>query len=274
MAEFRVLYQEELVKPLNVLGYHYFIETNKQKLIDFYTNPNYPNKSIINVVNANYYLDDKPRSYYKLLELKVFFGIERAFVLGDLGELPIEKEKSPSNCIIAYETIAFNSYHYQEQEYAGAFLRQLLFVLQKLKVGGTAVFRIYEVYTPLMAHCVALLFRYFDMALFYKPKVSLAHKTDRLLICQKLEKEPPKEVIALLEEIIANGNFNILAIAHPDFNYDEIISDLQTTNHDLSLKQYIEINTMISYINKGNYYGEDYEEFKQRQEEFNSTYLK
>lgn len=274
MAAPQVLYHRETVKPLNALGFHYFIETNRNKLISFYSDPNYPNKSIINVVNRNYWRDDRPRSYYKLEWAARTYGIKEAFVVDTgraLADLPFARAKAPGDCIVAYEKVEFKSYQEQEQEYAGAFLQQLLLVLKRLRKGGTALFRVYDMYTPLSAHCFAALRRAFREVEIAKPPVSLAHKSDRFLVCRGFG-GAPAEAVALLEEIVKRDDYRILAIAHPFFDPTDFLQELQKRNHELNQAQYEEINKMIAYINKGNYYGEAYEEFKRQQEAFNQEY--
>lgn len=274
MAEQAVIYHHETVKPLNALGFHYFIETNKLKLVSFFADPNYPNKSILSVVHRNYWKDDKPRSFYKLEWLARTHGIHEAFVVDTgraLEEVPFRKSKVPGDCIIAYEKVEFKSYLEQEQEYAAAFLQQVLFVLKKLKTGGTAVFRVYDMYTPLSAHLFAVLSRAFRVVSVEKPAISLAHKSDRMLVCKEFA-GAPSDVIAVLEGIVKKDNYNILSVNHPFFEYEEFLPTLQKRNHELNQAQYMEINKMITYLNKGNFYGEDYEEFKRLQEDFNAKY--
>lgn len=274
MADQTVLYHRETVKPLNSLGFHYFIETNKLKLVSFYEDPAYPNKSIINVVNRNYWRDDRPRSYYKLEWAARKHGIKEAFVVDtgrDMAELPFARSKSPGSCIVAYEKVPFKSYLEQEQEYAGPFLQQLLFVLKNLKKGGMAIFRVYDMYTPLSAHCFAAMQRAFRSVVVEKPPVSLAHKSDRFIVCKEYA-GAPNEVVSLLEGIVKKDDYRILAINHPFFDYEQFFPLIQKKNHELNQAQYVEINKMIRYINKGNFYGEDYEEFLQKQEEFNRQY--
>lgn len=274
MAEQAVVFHRETVKPLNALGFHYFIETNKLKLVSFFADPNYPNKSILSVVHRNYWKDDKPRSFYKLEWLARAHGIEEAFVVDTgraLAELPFRRAKAPGACIVAYEKVEFKSYLEQEQEYAGAFVQQVLFVLKNLKKGGTAVFRVYDMYTPLSAHLYAALSRAFRAVSVEKPPVSLAHKSDRMLVCKEFA-GAPADVVALLSSIVKKDDYRVLAVHHPFFEYEEFLPTLQKRNHELNQAQYMEINKMINYLNKGNFYGEDYEEFKRLQGEFNAQY--
>lgn len=271
-----VVYAPETPKPLNVLGFHYFIETNKQKLINFYTDPSYPNKTIIDVVNDNQYKRDKARSYYKLRELCDAYQIDAAHVVDmgkELKEVPF-KQLPLKNCaaFIGYETIKFQSYHYQEQEYAGAFVQQVLMMLKNLKRGGFAAFRVFDMYCPLSLHLFAMLRRVFESVEVFKPLVSLRYKSDRFVVCKGF-KDNGNDVIAVLEAIVTKDNYDIVAIQHPAFEADDAtVKSLQRFNHDLNTKQYVEINKMISYINKGNYYGDDYEEFRREQDAFNAKY--
>lgn len=271
-----VVYAPETPKPMNSLGFHYFIETNKQKLINFYTDPSYPNKTIIDVVNDNQYKRDKTRSYYKLRELCDVYKVDAAHVVDsgkELKEVPF-KRLPLKNCaaFIGYETIKFQSYHYQEQEYMGAFVAQLRMMLKNLKKGGFAAFRVFDMYCPLSLHLFAMLRRVFEEVEVFKPLVSLRYKSDRFVVCKGF-KDNADDAIAVLDAMAAKDNYDVVKVLHPAFEADDTtIKSLQRYNHELNYKQYVEINKMITYINKGNYYGDDYEEFRREQDAFNAKY--
>ncbi len=110
----------------------------------------------------------------------------------------------------------------------------------------------------------------FSFVYIYKPFLSRSSNSEKYIIAKKfIPGKDFEKKIKKLEQLLENINnldnkylFDIIS----DFTIsDKLIKKITEMNIFLSSEQFIEMNKIITYINKKDYFGEDYHNYKNNQ---------
>jgi hypothetical protein len=178
--------------------------------------------------------------------------------------------KSKANLIITngFKNVS-NNLVMEEQDVYTLILNQIIYSLKNLTEGGTFICKIYESFTNITSKILACLSSFFDKMYIVKPLTSRQMSSEKYIVCYKFKKNPNQKNINKLETIIEdidkNKNKNLVNI-FPDYEIDnDFKNSLILSNIKISNKQFININEIISFINKQNYRGYEYDTKRQLQ---------
>lgn len=187
-------------------------------------------------------------------------------------EFPIDNGigKNKANLIITngFKNVSTNLVM-EEQDIYTLILNQIIYALKNLLEGGTFICKIYETFTNIMSKILACLSNFFDKMYITKPLTSRQMSSEKYIVCHKFKKNPDQKNINKLESIIddidKNKNKNLVNI-FPDYEIDnDFKNSLILSNIKISNKQFININEIVSFINKQNYRGYEYDTKRQLQ---------
>ena len=136
------------------------------------------------------------------------------------------------------------------------------------------IIKIYESFTNLLLKYVIMLTNLYDDVHIVKPLTSSFANMEKYIVCQGFKDPKTKaKIIGQIENILQltkkNSNINIVDY----FTEYNIESELKNTfiklNTEISNNQFTIVNSMIEFVSKQNYRGEEYN--KRRQLQINAT---
>lgn len=154
----------------------------------------------------------------------------------------------------------------QEQEAFRLILGQIITALNIQAKNGNFICKLFENYTNITMKLICSLRPFYKEVYVCKPYTSRKSNSEKYLICMGYKGQDAKK-IKILETLLtkSKGKLNIV-----DYfpNY-KIPQDLKSTiinlNKDISNRQFIAINSIITFINKQNYRGEKYQRKRNEQ---------
>lgn len=161
-----------------------------------------------------------------------------------------------------------------EQETFKILLQQLLNTLKVQEKNGNFIIKVYESFTHLLVKFVAMLTQLYDDVHVVKPLTSSYSSMEKYIVCQGFKDPKNKTKIIdqidnIIQSIKKHKDLNIVDY-FPEFNID---NELKTTfiklNAELANQQFITVNSMIDFVGKQNYRGEEYT--KRRNMQINAT---
>ena len=157
----------------------------------------------------------------------------------------------------------------QEQEATKLIIAQIITALKIQAKGGNFICKIYESFTNITSKLICALASFYKNIYITKPLMSRSSNSEKYIVCMDFNDHKDKEVnIGKLEKILVkmNNKNNNLVDIFPKFN---ISPEMKTTiikiNTEISNKQFIGINDMVSFIKKQNYRGDEYINRRQMQ---------
>ena len=141
------------------------------------------------------------------------------------------------------------------------------------------IIKLFEIHTDITIKMISILSSIYNKVYITKPLTSRPSNSERYIVCvnfnglESFDKD--NTVIKLFEDLLERINTNEIN----NMFLSSILSDYQTDTNTkntinfssiaLSNSQHISINKMISYINSGNYYGDQYHQFLEEQQKAN-----
>lgn len=156
----------------------------------------------------------------------------------------------------------------QEQEAFPLILGQVITALKIQAKSGNFVCKIYECYTNPTIKLILILKSVYNKVYITKPLMSRSSNSEKYLICLGYKGESAV-VINMLEKLLLDIKSNEkghLIDFFPEYNTDLTFNSvISQMNSDLSNKQFIVINKMITFIEKQNYRGDVYQSSRKEQ---------
>jgi hypothetical protein len=119
-----------------------------------------------------------------------------------------------------------------------------------------------------MTKILACLTNFYSNVYIYKPLTSRGTSAEKYIVCLNFKK-PSSKVIEKMESIVDNMNKNKnknLVDIFSDYVIDNNLKNiLKNANIQMSNKQFININETVTFINKQNYRGYEYDNKRQEQ---------
>ena len=164
--------------------------------------------------------------------------------------------------------------NYQEQEAYKLILGEIITAFKVQEKGGSFVLKLFEIYTDISIKMISILSSVYNKIYITKPLTSRPSNSERYVVCKGF-KGVDSAVIKAMEELLENINKNelnkmFLADILPNYKINQEMK--YTTNVSsiiLSNVQHESINKMITYINSGNYYGDQYHQYLEEQQKAN-----
>jgi 23S rRNA U2552 (ribose-2'-O)-methylase RlmE/FtsJ len=159
----------------------------------------------------------------------------------------------------------------QEQEAAMMLFGEICAAVLVQKTEGSFVVKFYEMFTQTTAKMLLLLKDAYKEVYIVKPFMSRESNSERYIVCKGFQwseerrTKMGKKLLKILEEWNErqSGPFGYIQDLFTDIEIPaETITFLRAMNTEISNRQLIAINKMVTYINSENYYGDAYNRFR------------
>lgn len=149
-------------------------------------------------------------------------------------------------------------------------LSNILLVLKVQSKNGNFILRLNDIYTNFTLKMINILHDCYKEVYICKPLFSRDYTNEKYLICKNLNMsdKDKNNLISKLEKILNDFNKSNLVITDliSDKVYEiEEIKSIVSINNNLSNNEHNNINKIIDYRNKKNYFGEEYNKFRNNQ---------
>ncbi len=156
-----------------------------------------------------------------------------------------------------------------EQDSYKLILNQILYALKNQNNGGTFICKIYESFTNIMAKIMTCLTCFYGKVYVVKPLTSRDINSEKYIVCQNFKKASNADVEKMeqiVEDINKSPKHKNLVDIFPNYNIDTQFNNiLISLNVNISNKQFINNNEIITFINNQNYRGYEYDNKRQMQ---------
>ena len=130
--------------------------------------------------------------------------------------------------------------------------------------------KIFDTFTETSIKMIYILNMFYEITYIYKPLTSLDSNDEKYIVCKNFkfnQKDIVKE-LNYLTEILNKMNTDtfIDGIITKLIIPDDFINTIKFSNIELINKQQITINKIVTFIKNNNYFGEDYHNYKDIQE--------
>jgi 23S rRNA U2552 (ribose-2'-O)-methylase RlmE/FtsJ len=179
-----------------------------------------------------------------------------------------KSNKNGADLITADGGFNWKDENYQEQEAYILLLAEIYCAVSVQKPGGSFVIKFFETFTELTVKMIEILRKFYTSVYITKPLLSRPSNSERYIVCmnfKKISNDKFNSYLNNIYDIIAQSYVNTnkyLVDIFPNYIIGselDLIIKLSATQ--LSNAQHKQINEMISYINNGNYFGEDYRQY-------------
>jgi 23S rRNA U2552 (ribose-2'-O)-methylase RlmE/FtsJ len=168
--------------------------------------------------------------------------------------------------------------NYQEQEAYGLLLCEILAAFRLQRKGGSFVIKIFDVFTNVTVKIISLLSCYYQDVYIYKPLMSRPSNSEKYVVCTKFNGIAKKEIDNLekmIEKIVASmsSDLNVVDIFDNYEINDSIKMLTKTMCTEYGNEQFKNINIMMSYLNNGIFFGDEYHKFWENQKNANDFWI-
>ena len=165
----------------------------------------------------------------------------------------------------------------QEGEYLKLLVYQINKLLQHQKKNGSCIIKIYETYTTSMVKIIIFLSSLYNKTFIVKPLTSRPSISEKYIVCNGFKygendkelKDISKSIEKMVEEIKKNNKMKVMDVFTNYQISNELKYRILQANIHLMNSQSIGYNKILSFIDGGNYYGDEYQDNKQKQIEAN-----
>ena len=166
--------------------------------------------------------------------------------------------------------------NYQEQEAYRLVLGEIITALKTQAPDGSFILKLFEMHTDITIKMILILSSVYTKVYIVKPLTSRPSNSERYIVCRGfVGVDNLAQIINLMEELLESINTNesqdmFLSSILPDYQIDSDTKNVvNLSSITLSNTQHISINKMITYINSGNYYGDQYHQYLEEQQKAN-----
>lgn len=267
---------EKLYDPKRKLRTQFKGRNKVYKIVSpyYHTIPETTN-TIQNAFKKKYKHDTTDQDFYKLWEClhkyNLMSNIKSANYSDRISEqcmniMKIKKSDKKFDCLLYNDKSKLNTR--QEINYLQKFI-EILQQLRNLNKNGSMIVKIYTTYTTNMVQLLYLLTHCFKSCYIYFPLTNDKYKSDRYLICKDFNDiKINDKYINFIEKLKAtylSYNINIPI---------EFIKYIRDMNLKTMIVQTKAINELEKYILDNNYYGDEYNEFRNKQIESTQKWIK
>lgn len=158
----------------------------------------------------------------------------------------------------------------QEQEAYRLLLGEILAGITYQKKGGSFVLKIFESLTSVTFKIIALLRSLYDNVYAIKPLTSRSSNSEKYLVCKGFNGEDKdvkqlKKQLSILLDKMYDTNLDLLDIYSSVKLNNDFIINMIYLNNQIGNKQLLEMDKIITFIEKGIYYGDEYNTYRKNQ---------
>ena len=188
----------------------------------------------------------------------------------------LEKEKVNANLVLCNANHKYIDNNYKEQESYQMLFGQIVAMLNIIEKNGHMVLRIFETYTMNTIKVLYFLSSLFENVYIYKPFTSYDNDEERYVVCKNFKYNQKdlelNKYQSMLEQMdtdkFIGDIFSNMTIP------DDYINIIKYININISNKQQITINKMVTFIKSNNYFGNEFHEYKNNQENAHKFWVK
>jgi hypothetical protein len=230
---------------------HYYISSNDKNSSEKSFNSKYKNVTKLNIKS------NKHPKYKNCGNMLSMAGI---------NEVLKKLNKVNADLVTGDGEFKWDYINVQEQNMYLLLLAQIYVTFNIQSKNGSAVFKIYETFTPITLKIIALLDNAYNSVYIIKPLTSKPHSSEKYVVCVGFK--DPKIKLKELEKLINTLSKSDKYVSDIFTNY-KIPKSMNDTfvklNNELSNDQFKYLNQMMTYIEKNNYRGEVYNERRNMQ---------
>jgi len=190
--------------------------------------------------------------------------------LTDLKSIRLFSEhfkKNKADLVTADGGFDWKNENLQEQEAFSLILGQIITALNIQEKGGKFILKIYESFTDITIKLICVLKSFYKEVYVVKPLTSRKSNSEKYLVCINYNNSSSNK-ISVLEELLIQINKssqNINNIFPKYILEEEFKHSMISLNTHISNRQFQSINEIISFINKQNYRGDEYQNRRKMQ---------
>lgn len=165
-----------------------------------------------------------------------------------------------TDLVIANSHYLWQSKVTQEQELLKLLIGEVLTMMKVLGDDGNFICKLHETFTKTTCKLIYTVATCFKETYIIKPLTSRASESEKFLVCigYKVKEKLLSQYEKLVKLITENSKMNVIDM-FPELILGQDFNDSMTKmNVEISNKQIIGINKIISFIKKQNYYGDEY----------------
>ena len=156
----------------------------------------------------------------------------------------------------------------KEQDSLLLFLKQLLASVEILDNNGNLLCEIFETFTLITNKILCALAEIFKQVSIVKPLSINPAIDNKYLVCIGYDQKSTKfnEVLEGLIKTLESNNKKFIVNFSPGYEFSkEFISVIRKANTDISNRQFMDVNKILEFIKKENYYGDIYQRYRSEQ---------
>lgn len=198
---------------------------------------------------------------------------------GDLTKLNVinnyvnnlKKFNDKATLVTADGGFVWKNENYQEQESYKLLLGEIITAIKIQKEGGTFVLKVFDIFTKLTIKLICIIQSFYEDVFIYKPFLSRSSNSEKYIIAKNFKKNNNySNNLLKLENLLEDINkleqnkyiFDIVS----DYEIpDELFKTIVKMNKYLINVQFTNINKIITYIDKKDYFGEQYHNLRNKQ---------
>lgn len=173
---------------------------------------------------------------------------------------------------------------YQEQESFLLFMGQFLTAIMCQQEDGTFIMKIFESQCSITVKMIMMMYSFYESIEIYKPLSSSKVDSERFLICKKFIYPPgDKELMQKVDIVMTlfqkikkrDKSKSFLVDMFMDYKMDDkIVNTIMYSNNFLMNESYHYINKMMSYVEANNFFGDEYNQYRNLQIKSTDYWLK
>ena len=222
--------------------------------------------------NKSNYLEILKNSIGNNLKIYENNNIEDIKIINEI----CKEYKNKIDLVVSDINLIWNNTNYQEQESFNLIFIEIYCALNILKKNGNFIIKCYESFTNITLKLIILLSLYFENVYITKPLLSRPTNSERYIVCENFNVTNDKDLknlYIMIEKIIKTKDKYVIDI-FTEYNINTNIEDNnKLINSYISNSQFKSINTMISYLKSGNYFGDQYDTFTKNQINANDYWI-
>jgi hypothetical protein len=173
-----------------------------------------------------------------------------------------------ANLVTADGGMNWKNENTQEQESLMLIFGQICTALVIQEDGGTFILKLFESFTTVILQLIVILNQLYDDVIIVKPLMSRDSNSEKYIICKKYKGYKKNiELIKQLLNTLKHWKSNTYLVnLNSDYEFDnKFINTMVSLNTEIANRQIESINKIFIFIKKQDYYGQDYNIFKNNQ---------
>jgi len=188
----------------------------------------------------------------------------------------IKKPETGIDLVIANGQIQPKNKNTIEQESYKLLLEEINIAINSNSKGGNFICKFFEFYTMISIKLLCILQELYDTVFVVKPLMSKIHESELYVVCLNFKgHKNSNKIESLIKEFNkCESNNTFINDIYIDFNIP-LATEKYITSMNLQIgnQQYLRISNIMTYIDSGNYYGDLYHAYRQKQIDSHDKWL-